>query len=623
MTVDEPAQERPQPDFSSLQGLQVVGDGPWTDEGAQDDAIKREAITLDLEARAARFHQSVDASIVLANDGTLRWLGDPIAKLSAGSDLLTPSAVILADSRLPDGARQTVAARIELWLGAQTRRLLGPLFSLRDLEEGPDPVRDLAGRIARSLGVLERDAVRNQVKAFDQNARATLRRHGVRFGAYYIYVPTVLKPAARALALQLWGLQTPGVDSDALSQALAPMASSGRTSLPFDQQVTREGYRVAGFRPCGERVVRVDIVERLADLIRAAFIQPGAESMPRMKGGFIVNGQMTSLTGCSGEAFSSILRSLGFESTVINRSELPGPPAHVGQPGGGVTARVGGEEPAEPERAPKPPGDPSAGSGGGLQAIEPDPPAAPAAEELEGGGVQEAQPSPAAEPEAAGDPEAAADPEGAAEPEAEAEAAVQPEAATEPEAAADAEAIAEPEAAADAEDIAEPEAAAGPGAPAGPETVSTAADPTDVEKPLALPETITIWRPVRRSWPPRPSHGQRAEGGSSTAKAHPPQPAQGGESASLHVNEPQPRPRKRRRWESHPGEQEKGARPPLPGRSEGSQSDEHRRQPAGNRVAPRPKPSSAPPPPAVDPDSPFAKLLELRSLLEKQGKNRR
>ena len=187
-------------------------------------------------------------------------------------------------------------------------------------------MRDLAGKVANALGVLERDPVRNQVKAFDQNSRAALRKHGVRFGAYYIYVPTVLKPASRTLALQLWGLRTSAVDSEALTQALAPLAASGRTSLPFDENITRDGYRVAGFRPCGDRVVRVDIVERLADLIRAAFVQPVAGPRDQAQTGFVVGSQMTSLTGSSGEAFASILRSLGFESFAIKRSELPTAP---------------------------------------------------------------------------------------------------------------------------------------------------------------------------------------------------------------------------------------------------------------------------------------------------------
>ena len=148
---DEPAPGRlqPSPDFSSLQGLQVVGDGPWSSDDHGNETV-HQALALELEARAARFHQAVDASIVLANDGVVRWLGDPIAKLTAGPDLLAPSAIILADSRLPEGARETVVARLNLWLGALTRKLLGPLFSLRELQEGPDAVRDLAARLANT-----------------------------------------------------------------------------------------------------------------------------------------------------------------------------------------------------------------------------------------------------------------------------------------------------------------------------------------------------------------------------------------------------------------------------------------------------------------------------------------
>ena len=201
---------------------------------------------MELEVRAARFHQVIDASIVLANEGVIRWLGDPIAKLAPGPDLLTPRAVILADACLPDGAREAVIARLELWIAAMTRRLLGPLFALRNLQDGSEAVRGLAAKIAESLGVLEREPFRNQIKALDQNSRAALRKLGVRFGAYYAYVHTVLKPAARALALQLWSLRTPDLDGERLADSLVPLASSGRTSLPADPLISKDTYRVAG-----------------------------------------------------------------------------------------------------------------------------------------------------------------------------------------------------------------------------------------------------------------------------------------------------------------------------------------------------------------------------------------
>jgi ATP-dependent RNA helicase SUPV3L1/SUV3 len=68
---------------------------------------------------------------------------------------------------------------------------------------------------------------------------------------------------------------------------------------------------------CGERAVRVDILERLADLIRPALSWRESTPGPKPDGAFdgrsfVVIGAMTSLTGASGEDFSSILRSLGY-----------------------------------------------------------------------------------------------------------------------------------------------------------------------------------------------------------------------------------------------------------------------------------------------------------------------
>ena len=326
---DLPALESPQPrhDFSVVQGFQVVDAEDQRSARAGDDAW-REALKLELEARAERLRQAVDAAIVLSNDGIIRWLGDPVAKLSPGPNALNPSAVIFADESLPDGCRETIKTRIELWIAATTRRLLAPLLALEGLQEGPEIVRDLAQELVRAFGVLEREPIKAKIRALSQDDRAELRKQGVRFGAYYLFLPMLLKPAARTLALQLWGLQASG-DATELLRTLGPVASSGRTSLAPDNGLSKEGYRVAGYRTCGERVVRVDVVERLASMIRAAIAGeatggPGSVPSQRTSRGFVVSGAMTSLTGCSGEQFASILRSMGFRSVEMKRSEFFG-----------------------------------------------------------------------------------------------------------------------------------------------------------------------------------------------------------------------------------------------------------------------------------------------------------
>jgi ATP-dependent RNA helicase SUPV3L1/SUV3 len=311
----------PIPDWSNVRGFQVLAAAGPESDASDADPNARAELGKELTARAARFSQSVDDSIVLASDGLIRWLGDPVARLIAGEELLKPRAVLLADEALSAEDREAVQARLGLWIKAHVSKVLGPLEALAEPGAAVvEPVRALANRIAQSLGVLERERVRQQVKTLDQSARSTLRKLGVRFGSMYIFVPALLKPGARTLCSQLWGLRR----GEAGAERLLTFAAAGRTSFAAEAPLAADTYRVAGFRLCGDRVVRIDIVERLNDLIRAAIPdhlrQGGLPSSEAS--GFVVSAQMTSLTGCSGESFASILRSLGYESHRVKRSEF-------------------------------------------------------------------------------------------------------------------------------------------------------------------------------------------------------------------------------------------------------------------------------------------------------------
>jgi len=277
----------------------------------------QKALAGEIEARAERFSAAADSSLVLSNDGTIRWMGDPVAKLEPGDKLFEPRLRILADEQLTGPARDKVDTRLKAWLKAHIVRLLGPVLQLEDAAELTGLARGIAFQIAEALGVLERSKVLQDVRSLDQEGRAALRRLGIRFGAYHLYLPALLKPAPRTLAAQLWALKNGGLDQKGLEE-IAHLASSGRTSIPVDPEIAAGLYRAAGFRVCGGRAVRVDILERLADLIRPAIayrpgVTPGEPPPGTADGeGFVATVGMTSLVGCAGEDFASILKSLGY-----------------------------------------------------------------------------------------------------------------------------------------------------------------------------------------------------------------------------------------------------------------------------------------------------------------------
>ena len=280
------------------------------------NAAAQKALAGEIEARATKISQASNDQIVLANDGALRWTGDLVGKLTAGDDTLRPRVRVIADEHLTGPARELVQTRLDLWLKTHIEKLLAPLFSLTAAEDVTGMARGVAFQLVESLGVLERQKVAEEVKGLDQPARATLRKYGVRFGAYHIYLPALLKPAPRALATQLWAIKHESPEAKGVADLLH-LAASGRTSIPVDKDTPKALYRTAGYRICGERAVRVDILERLADLIRPALSWREGAPGPKPDGvfdgrSFLVTGAMTSLTGASGEDFASILRSLGY-----------------------------------------------------------------------------------------------------------------------------------------------------------------------------------------------------------------------------------------------------------------------------------------------------------------------
>jgi ATP-dependent RNA helicase SUPV3L1/SUV3 len=435
-------------------------------------AAAQQVLAKEIDARAEKLGAAADEQFVLASDGTLRWTGDAVAKLVAAEDALHPRVRIVADERLTGPSREKVQTRLDLWLKTHIEKLLGPMFELSKAEDVTGIARGIAFQLVEALGVLERAKITAEMKDLDQPSRATLRKYGVRFGAYHIYFPGLLKPAARALASLLWALKQDNVDLAVLSGA-QHLASSGRTSFPVDKQLARDAYRVLGYRQCGERAVRVDILERLADLIRPALAwretSPGTKPPGAFDGrGFVVTQAMTSLTGSAGEDFASVLRALGYR--MDRRQPLAEKPAVVEAPAAEATPDASADAPADAAA---------------------EAPTESAAEIVDQQVTGDPAPSAALLPEVA--PLATSE-------ETPAIIEAQPEAVVEAEAPA-AEAVAEP--------VAEISAEAAPADDAAP--VDAAGIEAAAPEAPAEPQLIEVWRPGGRSEERRPRHDRNRQ----------------------------------------------------------------------------------------------------------------
>jgi ATP-dependent RNA helicase SUPV3L1/SUV3 len=102
-------------------------------------------------------------------------------------------------------------------------------------------------------------------------------------------------------------------------------------TIPAVEGAPKGFYEKVGYRLCGARALRIDMLERLADLIRPMDVRGGFEATP----------DMMSITGCTLDQLADILQSLGFDG---ERGERPKPVRTVQSGGADPQAETTGEE---------------------------------------------------------------------------------------------------------------------------------------------------------------------------------------------------------------------------------------------------------------------------------------
>ncbi len=173
----------------------------------------------------------------------------PVAKLVAAEDALRPRLRLIADERLTGAPReQRPGARSTSGSRPTPRNCSGRCSSLPRPEDVTGMARGIAFQLIEALGVLERGKVANDLKALDQPARATLRKYGVRFGAYHIYLPALLEAGAARPRFAPVGARSRTIS---IRRRCAVRSSSRARAAPRSRstrKLPRDLYRTLGYR---------------------------------------------------------------------------------------------------------------------------------------------------------------------------------------------------------------------------------------------------------------------------------------------------------------------------------------------------------------------------------------
>ncbi|PVH29699.1 helicase-related protein [Pararhodobacter oceanensis] len=279
-----------------LEGFRFRQDQTTSSEEAR---IVRQAAVAALapafHLRADRFYNAPDTEMEFTEQGGLMWGTEAIGKLVAGPDALRPQAVAFVDDEAGAEVADKVRRRLQHFIDRKVAALFEPLLNLQRDETLSGLARGFAFQLVEALGILPREAVAEDVKALDQEARGLLRKHGVRFGQFTIFLPALLKPAPTRLRLVLWSLMN-GLDT--FPESPPP----GLVTIPNLEDVPAQHYTLSGYRPAGARAIRIDMLERLADMLRTRDTRAGFEAAP----------DMLSITGMTLEQFADLMQGLGY-----------------------------------------------------------------------------------------------------------------------------------------------------------------------------------------------------------------------------------------------------------------------------------------------------------------------
>jgi len=289
-----------------LDGFRFFPDAGEAPEASK--AIKSasaQALVPELNLRAQKFSNAPNNELGITEQGGLMWGDTAIGKLVAGADMLSPRIEAFVDEEAGAEVKGKVERRLKVFVDFQIASNFEHLLALKNDSSIEGLGRGFAFRLIENLGIVNRWAVSGEAKALDQDARKPLRAHGVRFGQYSIFLQSLLKPAPTRLRILLWSL------SRGLGE-FPPSPPPSLVTIPALESAPEGYYPMCGFHRAGDLAIRVDMLERLADLLRTKDIRAGFEASP----------DMLSISGLNLEQFAVLMRGLGFQATSGTRPKV-------------------------------------------------------------------------------------------------------------------------------------------------------------------------------------------------------------------------------------------------------------------------------------------------------------
>ena len=302
--------------IGTLTGLKFKLDTSSSDlEAKALSAAAEKVVAPEINRRLTSLCAGTHAIFTLSDDGKIMWGEHPVGRIARSGSVFNPDAELIGGELGEDRLRAMAEDRMREFLRAEVQTKLGPLHALKTLTEKNDATPEAKGfafSMLENWGHIDRQTQRNLARNLDQTVRGELREVGVFFGQYDVFIPELIRPKPGTL---LGLLVAYGAGGD--NMAFVPFA--GVTSIPNEGRLSSENYSkeaiaIAGYKALGPRIIRFDILDRLAGLIRQAQREAGTRRFQIMQ-------EMLALLGCTYQDVQGVLKALGYKSQFVKDGE--------------------------------------------------------------------------------------------------------------------------------------------------------------------------------------------------------------------------------------------------------------------------------------------------------------
>ena len=256
-------------------------------------AVER-VVAPEVARRLGALASESDEAFALRAGGGVDWRGEPAGEIAGGTPFAPRVRLIGEFGAEPQ--RERAARRLEAFAAAEASRRLAALKHLKEaIEDGrlKGLARGLAYQLVEQAGALDRRAAESRIRTLSRHERRMLKGLGVRFGAFSLYLPSLLTPESQLVGAAYAELASPGWRPDAGALTVLPQPAPPPEALSF-----------RGLRAVGGLAAPIAELERLDTLARTA--------LPEGAGAVDLTPALLADLGWGLENAERVLRGLGF-----------------------------------------------------------------------------------------------------------------------------------------------------------------------------------------------------------------------------------------------------------------------------------------------------------------------